>query len=509
MEQTQDSFMRKSLHFLKRKKWWVIGAVVLVVIIVLFTRGGGDQQNGTFTVQRGEVVSQVSVTGTVEPSESIDLAFEGGGRLVRVSAEVGDKVYRGQILAELENSALVAQVAQAQATLDALERGARPEEIRAKELVLDSTQDTLLGYYENARNTIQDAYSKSSDAVRNKTDALFLYDESSAPQLTFTSTDSQASINAKINRARARDMLQAWGNEIMLLGSDPSHGQIEQALSQAEEHMNLVLTLLSNLQDTLDDPPGLDQTTLDSYKSNLNTARSNVVAAMGYVDTDQQNITAQTITVQKAENDLALTRAGSTQEQLDAQRAQVNYYQAQLNKTRIFAPFAGTVTRIQHDPGEIVSANSEVVSLIGAGGYTIKANVTESDIAKVKVGNTASVTLDAYGSDDVFEAIVAQVDIGATIIEGVATYKTTLQFTQSDERILPGLTADVDILYDRKDDVLYVPTRNIISRDGQKFVKQMKDEQVVEIQVEAGLRGSDGKTEIVSGISEGDTILTD
>ena len=509
MEQTQDSFMRKLLRFLKRKKWWVIGAVVLVVIIILFTRGGGDQQNGIFTMQRGEVVSEVSVTGTVEPAESIDLAFEGGGRLVRVPVEVGDTVYRGQILAELENSALVAQVSQAQATLDALERGARPEELRAKELALTSAQDTLLGYYEDALNTIQDAYSKSSDAVRNKTDALFSYDDSSSPELTYTSTDSQATINAKINRVRARDMLEAWDHEIMLLRSNPSHDQIKQALSQAEGHMNLVLTLLSNLQDTLDDPPGLSQTAIDSYKSNLNTARSNVVAAMGYIDTDQQNITAQTITVQKAENDLALTRAGSTQEQLDAQQAQVNYYQAQLNKTRILAPFTGTVTRVQHDPGEIVSANMDIVSLIGSGGYTIKANVTESDIAKVKVGKGASVTLDAYGSDDVFEATVAQVDIGATIIEGVATYKTTLQFTQNDERILPGLTADVDILYDRKDDVLYVPTRNIISRDGQKFVKQMKDEQVVETQVETGLRGSDGKTEIVSGLSEGDTILTD
>jgi HlyD family secretion protein len=92
---------------------------------------------------------------------------------------------------------------------------------------------------------------------------------------------------------------------------------------------------------------------------------------------------------------------------------------------------------------------------------------------------------------------------------GVATYKTTLQFLKEDPRILAGLTANLDILSDKKENVLYVPTRNIFSVDSRKFVKVLKDEKkniVEQVEVKTGLKGSDGNTEIISGLQEGDKI---
>lgn len=130
----------------------------------------------------------------------------------------------------------------------------------------------------------------------------------------------------------------------------------------------------------------------------------------------------------------------------------------------------------------------------------------------MKVGEEARVTLDAYGPDLVFEAKVAQIDLSATVLEGIPTYKTTLQFLGDDERILPGLTANVDILSTKKENVLYVPTRNIIDKNNNKFVKVLrgKDRNTVEeIEVTAGLRGSDGRTEIISGLFEGDLVVVE
>ena len=214
-----------------------------------------------------------------------------------------------------------------------------------------------------------------------------------------------------------------------------------------------------------------------------------------------------------------LKLAGTVPEQIAAQEAKVlqakasaDYERSQLAKTILRAPFSGIVTKVDFDPGDIVSLNTPVISLIGRGAYQIEVNIAESDIAKVKVGNPAKVTLDAYGPSLVFDAKVAQIDLSATIIEGVPTYKTTLIFSKEDARILAGLTANVDILSDQKENVLYVPTRNIISRDSKKFVKLVKDKKkeiFEEVGVAVGLRGSDGRTEIISGLKEGDRVVVE
>jgi len=127
-------------------------------------------------------------------------------------------------------------------------------------------------------------------------------------------------------------------------------------------------------------------------------------------------------------------------------------------------------------------------------------------------GETAKTTLDAYGPNVEFNAKIISRDLAETVIEGVATYKIVLLFDGEDERILPGLTANVDILVDKKDDVLYIPTRNILDRNGEKIVKLVTSEKngaYQEIKISTGLRGSDGRTEILFGISDGQKILAE
>jgi multidrug efflux pump subunit AcrA (membrane-fusion protein) len=94
-----------------------------------------------------------------------------------------------------------------------------------------------------------------------------------------------------------------------------------------------------------------------------------------------------------------------------------------------------------------------------------------------------------------------------SLVEGVATYKTTLYFNNSDERIKSGMTADVTIKGDRRDNVFAVPQRAVITRGDSKFVQVLQGENVAEKQVKTGLRGSDGNIEITDGLSEGDQVI--
>ncbi len=251
----------------------------------------------------------------------------------------------------------------------------------------------------------------------------------------------------------------------------------------------------------------LSQTILDAWKSDISTARTNVNTAI-------VNLAASESTLIVEENQLSLEIAGSTLEQIANQEAKleqaeanVKNIEAQLAKTILVAPISGIVTKQDAKTGEIAAAGTPIVSIISESQFEIEANIPEADIAKVKVGNQARVTLDAYGSDTYFNVSVVKIDPGETIIEGVATYKTTFQFLQKDERVKSGMTANIDILTDRRENVISIPQRAVLSQNGDKIVKISEGKDIKEVKVKTGLRGVDGNIEIIEGISEGDKII--
>ncbi|HBH46680.1 MAG: hypothetical protein A2445_02485 [Candidatus Jacksonbacteria bacterium RIFOXYC2_FULL_44_29] len=209
------------------------------------------------------------------------------------------------------------------------------------------------------------------------------------------------------------------------------------------------------------------------------------------------------------------TRAGATSAQAGVKQAQANLQnaQAQLAKATITAPIPGIITKQDTKVGEIVSAQKNIISLLNPQEYKIETNIPEADTAKIKIGDTAAVTLDAYGDDVKFSAQVTKIDPAETVIEGVSTYKTTLKLNQKDERIKSGLTANVDILTAQRSQVLAIVQRAVINKDGNKFVQiividpQTNRETMKEVPVKTGLRGSDGNIEITEGLAEGDKVI--
>jgi len=174
----------------------------------------------------------------------------------------------------------------------------------------------------------------------------------------------------------------------------------------------------------------------------------------------------------------------------------------------ITAPFNATVTKQDAEVGEIVAAHSPLVSLISNTPFEVRVNIPEVDIAKVKTGDKAAITLDPYGNDVVFETKVIKIDPAATILEGVPTYITTLAFDATDARIRAGMTANIDILTEERKGVVAVPSRAVIKDAGRSYVRiRNSDGSAAEIDVETGLQSFDGKTEIISGIDAGQEVI--
>lgn len=516
--------MKKIINFFLKRK--ILSIVILIVLVagVYFYLASGKKAAATyFVVKRGSVISEVSVTGTVKPAQSLDLAFNASGRIKRIYVNVGAKVSEGQTLSALDNADIAAQLLQAQAnvdteqaTLDQLKVGTKPEDLQVERSKLAKVQQDLANDYASVSNILNDAYTKANDAVRQQVDIMFTNSEQANPQVVFQVNGFQIQNDTQSQRYAAGIELNNWQTELAGLGLTTATGTLEQALINGGTHLNIIRNFLYKLSSAVQNSSNLSQSTVSTYKADITTALGEVNTGLTNISNQTQVISSQKVTVAQTQNELDSELAGNLPEQIAAQQAKVEqakanvaYYQSQLNKTILSAPFSGTVTRVVPDPGDIVNANDPVVSLIGGGAFEIDANIAESDIAKLKVGDEASVTMDAYGPDIIFTAKVVRIDLSSTIIDGVATYKTTLRFDKEDSRILAGLTANLNILSDKKDNVLYIPSRDIISEDDQKFVNVLVDpakNTIQKIQITTGLRGSEGMTEVISGLNEGEKV---
>ncbi|MDP1709959.1 MAG: efflux RND transporter periplasmic adaptor subunit, partial [Candidatus Komeilibacteria bacterium] len=252
--------------------------------------------------------------------------------------------------------------------------------------------------------------------------------------------------------------------------------------------------------------------------------QNSITAAEARVN-DAKNVLAA------AEAELALKRAPASNEELAAQNAYLKQSQANLSSQRarvreaqaavsalesqladnnLAAPFSGTVTRQEAKVGEIVSPGAPLVSVMSEAKFEIEANLPEIDVSKIQIGNTATATLDAYGNDVIFDALVVSIDPAETMVEGVSTYKVKIQFSQDDERIKSGMTANVTILAASRENALVIPQRAVIEQNGKKIVRVLygegRKQSVEEVVVKIGLRSTDGNVEIIEGITEGDQV---
>ncbi|HOU46051.1 MAG TPA: HlyD family secretion protein, partial [Candidatus Pacearchaeota archaeon] len=130
-----------------------------------------------------------------------------------------------------------------------------------------------------------------------------------------------------------------------------------------------------------------------------------------------------------------------------------------------------------------------------------------TDIAKVAVGNEANITFDAFGSKKQFHGKIIKIDPAQTVVEGVVSYKTTFQIIDFSSEIKSGMTADIDVITAQKQNVLAIPSRIILRKQGKTFVRIKRDGKEEEIEVQTGIKGDNGNMEIIEGLSEGQKVI--
>ncbi|MDA1334795.1 MAG: efflux RND transporter periplasmic adaptor subunit [bacterium] len=505
--------------FTSHKRAVLIVAVILLIIgTYMLFRSPEESTNEFLDIELTDIVQEISVTGRVQATESVNLAFEKSGRIASISADVGDTVGRGAVLVQQNNADLRADLAEAQANLKAenarlseLQRGTRPEEVEIARVKVANQEQVLVDAKLNAIDKMRDAFTRSDDGIRKNIDSMFTGPRSDNPQLVF-SPGVQGEINIETARFLLELLLERWEDNLLVLNSS---SDMNVYFEEAKSVMGTVRDLLDLIASAINGTVGgISTATQSTYQTDTSTARTSVNTGIINMSAAEEKFRQASSSLSLAKEELILAKAGTTAEEILRQEANVESAQARVDgigaeiaKTIIRTPISGIVTRQDATVGEIVAANINLVSVIGTSGFEMEANVPESDISNLKLEDSARVTLDAYTSDDIFMAHISKIDPAETVIEGVATYKVTLVFDERDERIRSGMTANIDIRADEKKGVIAIPARAVVSKDGKKFVRVVSGDSHEEVVVTTGLRGSEGTIEITSGLSVGDKII--
>ena len=209
------------------------------------------------------------------------------------------------------------------------------------------------------------------------------------------------------------------------------------------------------------------------------------------------------------ETEIAVSNAASQSAACDAALANVKVTQASLERTMLIAPFDGVVAEIEGELGEYVTpspvgvATKPTVDLIDSSCIYISAPIDEIDAPEVHSGMKARIMMDAFG-DQEFPATVRRVAPYVLDLEKQArTVEIEAVFDNPDKVLLPGYSADIEVIIDRSENTLSIPTQAVM-RDN--FIYLIDSEKLVKKQIEVGLSNWQ-YTEVTKGLTIEDQIV--
>ncbi|MDO8497565.1 MAG: efflux RND transporter periplasmic adaptor subunit [bacterium] len=222
-----------------------------------------------------------------------------------------------------------------------------------------------------------------------------------------------------------------------------------------------------------------------------------------------------------AEDDWLSTEAKYKNQQGAITQAQTalssSWISYQQSSPVIYSPISGTVTGFTLQQGAIIAPSSssstttsqssqKIAVIMTNAAPTVTIDASEIDAPKIKQGNKVTITLDAL-PDKTYTGKVTSIDISGAVNSDVTTYPVTITLDSNPQDVYPNMSATANIIVATKDNVVVVPSSAIQTQNGESVVQIKKNGQYVSTPVEIGI-ASDTQTEIISGVNEGDEIVT-
>ncbi len=508
------------------KKKIIIGLILLAAIAggaFIFTRSSTNPEDVvTEKSEIKDIKQTVLATGQVSSSTDLKLSFKGSGVVRKITVKVGDKVKENQILANLDQRDQLAALtqargvlAQAQANYKKVVDGASSEEVVIAQKSVDAATVSL----NNAKRNLSDTISQQEQLVKNARKALY---NSTISATAGVGTNSVLNVSGAYNGSDAGTYYVSIYN---------SGGGVRYQYSGLESGSDYLVTtgLLQlgtkglyvsfpssyNITDSWSlEIPNTKASTyvanLNAYNAALESQRSAISAAENAISTAQASLDTAIAQLNAKKASARPADVAAATAQITSAQGQVLAAEASLENTVITAPAEGTITTIDIKVGQQFAPGQSAIVLQNVDSLLVEANISEANIAEVKVGQSVSFTFDALGPDKEFTGSVQLIDPASTVVSGVVNYKVTASLDKQEE-IKPGMTANMIVLTNQKQKVLTIPQRAVLNKDGKKIVRVInnsKKKTFDEVVVQTGLEADGGLIEITNGLSVGTEIVT-
>lgn len=485
--------MKFSFKNIQFKKRYIILLIIVVLVVVgrINNKRAEEASREYFEVTRGDISETLVLVGDIDIEDRADLGFGFSGRVARVNVEEGQRVAKGDVLASLSMNQLQAEFLEAQANV---------RQVRADS---GATAVNLDFAAQNLANTIAEQNTLVENAYR-----ALLNEDLRAYSLDESDNAPAPIISGTYRGDREGEYLVSVYNSSSSSGFSFNVRGLENGFGEAftsnpgplgEEGLFIIF-----------DEDGRYSRT-DWVVPIPNTRSSNYIARRNAYE---QALATRDRVIAEAEDAyqqiIARESGGDSSRSsalISAAESRVSAVRARMQDGIIVAPFDGVVGSVSIVEGEVVSANTSYITLVGEEEFELVLNVPEIDVAKIAVGDEVLMNLDAYGDAISWNAVINGIDVIDTVVDGVPVYETRASITNIDERIRVGMGARATIITNEKQNVLRAP-RYFFTRvaDGHEVTILNGTSRETRI-VELGIEGSDGFVEVVSGLSSGDTIV--
>ena len=427
-----------------------------------------ELQPDTAKVQRGDLTNTLDdIEGIVRSNQSVYLYWQTSGTVADVNVEVGDRVKKGDVLAELDPGTIATSIIDAQVT------------------------------HENAEEAMDRLFTSTLSLEQARTKMV---------QAKKAVDDAQ----------KALDNLGVVRSDLIELGVkyDDYQRSIE-IYNQAKEQYDKVKDL------------DLDNVDRIRAQSRMESAKSQMDAAKAQYN--WYNGEAEEIDIQKADAALKLAQAqlddavraynrikdGPTENQIRSTQAQIDAAAATINTAKIIAPIDGTVAQVEARQYDVITyeANSAArdklaIRIDDLTSHYIDITVTELDVNNIHLGQKVTITFDAIPLRE-YTGTITNISNAGTINNLSVNFALTVKMDEIDNSVKSGMMADVAIVTEQAEDALYVPRQAIsVAEDGETRIvqKQMADGTFVDVPVTTGISSGTNIQIITDQIKEGDTV---
>ncbi len=449
----------------------IIGAAALLV-------GGGStayflmpESVDVETVAKGDVNQSLTEIGQIEADSPVTVYAPVSGKISKVSFKVNDQIGKGDLLASYDMN-------------DAQNR----YEIAQLNLALQ-----------------EDGYNAAVETNnKNKSKAYSAGNEAESMLMGYVHTEEKRddiSIKENERDLRIEQTRQGIQGEISRLQSELEVEEHKvEAGESSLENVDRIKGQLTECYETLAGLPVVDTMPTQQFAQNAEYERQMELMDKRYSELISQKLTSE---------EKIVTESTIKQYEDNVKIAQIQEKSAQndfdIAKKGVISTVSGTVMERLVDDGAIPEAGTPLFVVQPDTGYKATLMVSRYDIESVELGQKAEVTI----GQNVYDGTVSAISPVATTSDASGKPKVKVEISFDDKNVRPtiGLEASIQIFTKQQKSVLNIPDKALYSEDDGKYVYVLDNGKALKRSVEAGASGG-GFTEILSGLSEGDVVIT-